>query len=47
MIKLNPNNTHGKYIALKRVPNQKVTITSLFNWHHTYNTLKTIGSIRT
>lgn len=30
-IKLNANKTHGKYIALKRVPNQKFTITSLFS----------------
>lgn len=30
-IKLNPSSTHGKYIALNRVPNQKLTMTSLFN----------------
>lgn len=30
-IKLKPNKTHGKYIALNRVPNQKLTITSLFS----------------
>lgn len=35
IIKLNNNNIQGKYIALKLVPNQKLTITSLFNWHQT------------
>lgn len=44
-IKLNPNSTHGKYIALNRVPNQKLTMTSLFNWHQMYSTDKIIGSI--
>lgn len=44
-IKLKASNTHGRYIALKRVPNQNVTITSLFIWHQTYSTDKTIGSI--
>lgn len=45
-IKLNASRTHGKYIALNRVPNQKLTITSLFNWHQMYSTDKIIGSIR-
>lgn len=44
-MKLNAKNTQGKYIALNVVPNQKVTIVSLFNWHHTYKILKTIQSI--
>lgn len=46
IIKLNPSKTHGRYIALNWVPNQKFTIVSLFNWHQTYSTLSTIGSIR-
>lgn len=45
-IKLNASSTHGKYIALNRVPNQKLTMTSLFNWHQMYSTDKIIGSIR-
>lgn len=43
-MKLNPNRTHGRYIALKRVPNQKDTITSLenkktfrFDKHHPFS----------
>lgn len=45
-IKLNANKTHGKYIALNLVPNQKLTITSLFSWHQIYNTDKINGSIK-
>lgn len=45
-IKLNPNKTHGKYIALNRVPNQKFTMTSLLSWHQMYKTLKINGSIK-
>lgn len=44
-IKLNPSNTHGKYMALNRVPNQKLTITSLFSWHQMYSTDRINGSI--
>lgn len=43
--KLNANKTHGKYMALKRVPNQKLTIASLFSWHQMYSTDRIIGSI--
>ena len=32
---LNPKRTHGRYRALNWVPNQKVTITSLFKLHQT------------
>lgn len=45
IISLKPNKTQGRYIALNCDPNQKLTMTSLFNWHHTYRTLSTIGSI--
>lgn len=45
-ITLNANNTHGKYMALNLVPNQKLTIVSLFSWHQTYSTDRIIGSIR-
>ena len=41
MIMLKAKRTHGRYIALNWVPNQKLTITSLFSWHHTYSTLRT------
>lgn len=45
IISLKANRTHGRYMALNCEPNQKLTMTSLFNWHHTYKTLNTIGSI--
>jgi len=35
IIKLNPSKTQGRYIALNWVPNQKLTIVSLFSWHQT------------
>lgn len=44
-MRLKPRRIHGKYIALNLVPNQKLTMTSLFSWHHTYSTDKIIGSI--
>ena len=47
MIRLNANSTHGRYIALNWVPNQKVTMVSLFNWHQMYKTARTKGSIKT
>ena len=46
MIMLKPNRTHGRYMALNWVPNQKLTMVSLFNWHHTYRMDITMGSIR-
>lgn len=46
VIMVNPKKTHGKYMALNLVPNQKVTITSLLSWHHTYITAATMGSMR-
>ena len=46
IITLKPSKTQGRYIALNWVPNQKLTIVSLFNWHQTYRTLRTIGSIK-
>lgn len=46
MIKLNANNTQGRYMALKLVPNQKLTTTSLFNWHQIYKTVITAQSIK-
>ena len=47
MMNFNPNSTHGRYIALNCVPNQKLTMVSLFIWHHTYRMDITMGSIRT
>ena len=47
MMNFNPNSTHGRYIALNCVPNQKLTIVSLLIWHQTYRIDITMGSIRT
>ena len=47
MMNFNPNSTHGRYMALNCVPNQKVTIVSLLIWHQTYRMDITMGSIRT
>ena len=47
MMNFNPNSTHGRYMALNCVPNQKLTIVSLLIWHQTYRIDMTIGSIRT
>ena len=43
---LKAKRTHGRYMALNCEPNQKFTMVSLFNWHHTYKTESTRGSIR-
>jgi len=43
--RLKQSNTHGRYMALNCVPNQNVTIVSWLNWHHTYSTAITIGSM--
>ena len=42
-----PKRTHGRYMALNCVPNQKVTMVSLLIWHQTYRMDITMGSIRT
>ena len=47
MMNFNPNSTHGRYMALNCVPNQKLTIVSLLIWHQTYRIDMTMGSIRT
>ena len=47
MIQLKSMITHGMYIALNCIPNQKDIIVSLFSWHQTYMTLRIMASIRT
>ena len=46
MITLKAKRTQGRYIALNCDPNQKLTMTSLFNWHQMYKTASTRGSMR-